>query len=400
MTVGRRIWLLAALAAGLTGCRAASTGSLVPRQRPGLAAHKAFDLDGFVAEHNRNAEKVQTLEARRLSIGVAMGRHYNVDGRMALERPRNFKLELSMFGNTKGDIGSNDEEFWYWVINKEQPYIYWCKYADVEASSLAVTYQPEWIIDALGLRTIPPEEAAMIRVREGIEPGTSILTFPVVRDRGEPYSREMIVGNTDRRIKRLIIFGEKPRAPIAEATPGSYAAFASSAGGATTTTSGPDGAASVASTAYLPQTLKLEWKREQLVLEVVVRDVRLNQFDHARSADLFVEPVMPGYSRRNLADVSHGSRPDRRTTTRETIPPPNVDDGIRLGRPTPAGDDEPPAPRVGMRSRRPAPSSEESTPVPTFDDFVGAPTPRAPSSGVQQARMFAGAPSATMSRDQ
>ncbi len=191
---------------------------------PGLAAHKAFDLDDFVAEHNRNAENVQTLEAQRLAIHAMIGRHpANVNGRMALERPRNFKLELSSFGTTKADIGSNDEEFWYWLSNKEQPYVYWCNYADVETSSLAVTYQPEWIVEALGLRPIPPEEAAMIRVREGIEPGTSILTFPVVRDRGEPYSREMIVGNTDRRIKRLIIFSEKPRTrsprPLRTATP-------------------------------------------------------------------------------------------------------------------------------------------------------------------------------------
>ena len=47
-------------------------------------------------------------------------------------------------------------------------------------------------------------------------------------------------------------------------------------------------------TCYLPQKLKLDWKREQLVLDVVLKDVKLNQFDHAESATMFVEPVMPG----------------------------------------------------------------------------------------------------------
>ncbi len=136
------------------------------------------------------------------------------------------------------------------------------------------------------------------------------------------------------------------------------------------------------------------------MLDVSLKDVRLNQFDHVRSAEMFVEPVMPGYSRRNLADLSQGSRPDRRTTTRETIPPPNSDDSIGLGRPAPDVDDGPPAPRVGMRTRGPAPPADDSPLLPTLDDLVGAPTPRAGSSGVNPVSTYSGAPSMTMSRDQ
>lgn len=401
MTVGRRTWLLTALAVGLTGCRAAGTGSLAPRSRPSLA-HKTFDLDAFVAEHNRNAESIQSFEARS-SITANSHRSYGVDGRIAMERPRNFKLELSSFGNTKGDIGSNDDEFWFWFTNNDDRSIYWCKYADVPSSSLPVTYQPDWILEAMGLQTIPPQEASRIQVRDGVEPGTSILVFPVVRDRGEPYSREMIVGNTDHRIRRLIIFGERPRRePIAQATLGSYAAYKSSGAVATNprdldASAGANGVAK----SYLPQELKLEWKRDQIALKVSLKQVQLNQFDHTRSADLFVEPTTPGYQRRNLADLSQGGRPARRLSTRETLPSPDPDDGIRLGHPTPAGEDEPPAPRVGMGRSLPAPgSSSGRTTRPTLDDLVGTPTPRPPSSGVNPASTFSTAPSAAMSREQ
>jgi hypothetical protein len=126
--------------------------------------------------------------------------------------------------------------------------------------------------------------------------------------------------------------------------------------------------------------------------------VKLNQFDHARSAELFVEPEMPGYRRQNLADLSRGSRPERRPTTRETIPPPDARNGVRLGQPAPLKDDEPVVPSLGRRRARPAPESDES-PLPTLE-LVGAPSPRAPSSGPPQAAMFSPSPTAGMTIEQ
>ncbi len=387
MTVGRRIWLLMAIALGLTGCRAAGTGSLSPNPRPGLA-HKSFDLDEFVADHNRNAEGIESLEASP-SIGVKLERKsYAVSGRLAIERPRNFELELSHLAGKKGDIGSNDQEFWYWIANPEQPNIYWCRYDELESSELPVTYQPDWIIEALGMKSITPEEAAMIQVKSGFEPGTTILIFPAVRNQGEPYTREMIVSTSERRIKKLLIFSVNNRKLIAEALPSNYQAYPAGAAGAASQT-----------TYVLPQILKLDWKREQLSLDVTLKYVKLNQFDHSRSAEMFVEPEMPGYRRQNLADMSRGSRPERRPTTRETIPPPDARNGVRLGQPAPLRDDEPVVPNLGRRRARPAPESDQS-PLPTFDELVGAPSPRAPSSGPPQTAMFSTSPTAGMSIEQ
>ncbi len=369
MTIGRRCWLLMAVL-GLAGCRADGTGSLSLHPRPALAP-TSFDLDEFVAEHNHNASKIKSLEARP-SIGVAMEkRHqFHVDGRLALERPRNFKLELAHYNVTKADIGSNDEEFWYWVVNKEEPYIYWCRYAEVESSDLAVTFQPDWIIEALGLKPITPEEAATVKVRRGEEPGTTVVTFPTVRNQGEPYSREMIVSNKERTIKKLRLFSEaqKPRVLIAEAMPSNYQAYSE---GST-----------------LPQRLKLEWKREQLELDVSLKEVKVNQFDHARSAELFTEPDRVGYQRKNLAELSRGARQERRTT-RQTLPPPETRNGVELGRPSPMKDqEETPGASLGSWSSRS---------LPTFDDLVGSPTPRPPSSRPAQPALSSFGPDAASS---
>ena len=74
-----------------------------------------------------------------------------------MERPRGFRLELEATGVGKvADIGSNDQEFWFWVKDNKDKAIYVCDYKDVNASQLAVTYQPDWIIEAMGLREIDP----------------------------------------------------------------------------------------------------------------------------------------------------------------------------------------------------------------------------------------------------
>ncbi len=385
MTIGRRFWLLMAMALGLAGCRAAGTGTLSLHPRPGLTP-TAFDLDEFIADHNRNAERIESLKAKP-SIGVATGRRlrFHVDGRMALQRPRNFKLRVTHEGVPKADIGSNAQEFWYWVVNDDAEHkaIYWCNYSDVESSNLPITYQPDWIIEALGLKPITPEEAARVQVHKGLKAGTTRLVFPVVRDQGEPYSREMIVSNSDRRIQKLVIYGERPREAIAEATPSDYQPYPAGSAG------------SDSGTCYLPQRLRLDWKREQLLLDVALgKDVEINRLDPSMSADLFTEPEMPGYARRNLAELSRGGRPERRTTTRQTIPPPDSRGGIQLGRPAPMKDDAPAGPDLGRGPSRRTEDIDEP-PLPTLDDLVGAPVSRPPNSGPSQAGRFSAIPDAS-----
>lgn len=387
MRVGRRIGLLAILAAVLAGCRADGTGSLsmLPRRGP---SPPSFDLDGFIDEHNKNAEAIGSVEARP-SINVAsatpMRKMFkaNLSGHLALERPRNFKLELEAEGVPKADLGSNAQEFWYWVSSpdRDQKYIYWCNYRDLDTSDLPITYQPDWIIEAMGLKPISAREVATVKVERGSESGTTRLIFPAARDRGQPYSREMIVGNTDRHIRRLKVFSES-RVLLAEAVAEDFQTFP-------TGTAGPGERES----GYLPQKVRLDWRREQLVLDVALREVKVNQFDHAMAADIFVEPDVIGYTRLNLAEASRGDRSsERRTRTRQSLPPPEPRDDVHLGRPSPMKEDDNPAlPKVGRRTPRPQPE-EDDAPAPALEPVVGTPIPHAPGPPPLQASTIPGPP--------
>src|SRR5262249_11521819 len=153
------------------------------------------ELDEFIAEHNRNAESIDSLEARP-TIGLRSRlRKGQGDGRLAMVRPRNFKLEISSTAMSRSlaNIGSNNDEFWFWVPNTEDPSIYWCKYSEIESSALSMAFQPDWIIETIGLRPITPEEAEGIRVERTTDPNTSALLFPPSKSQGQSYQRMMIV---------------------------------------------------------------------------------------------------------------------------------------------------------------------------------------------------------------
>ena len=202
--------LLAMAALGLGGCVALNRSSIAPKARP--VAERTFDVDDFIAEHNRNAESIQSLEAKP-TIGVK-GKCMTAqatDG-WRWSGPGTSSSSSTSMGQTKANIGSNDEEFWFWVQGDDDPSIYWCNYGDLESSALAVTYQPDWIIEALGLKPITPEEADSIRSSAPTTPTQAPWLFPPTKSRGETFQRMMIVSNYTRRIKEHRIYEGKGRA--------------------------------------------------------------------------------------------------------------------------------------------------------------------------------------------
>jgi outer membrane lipoprotein-sorting protein len=363
MKIAPGIMLAIAAMLSASGCAAWNRGSLSLAPAPRPLAERTLDVAKFVAEHNKNAERIQTLEAKP-TIGVS-GRvmKARADGRLALERPHNFKLELSSArGAKEADLGSNDEEFWFWVSSEKS--IYWCNYADLNSSALAITYQPDWIIEALGLKPITPEEAAKIKKQNGEVRGTTALVFPATKTGNETYTRMMIVDNQTMRIKQHRIYAGNLHSPspsarslLAQAEVSHFSDY--DVGSADT---------AVAERCYLPESVKLEWKRDQLTLDVLMQAVKVNQFDSSRSTALFVEPVMPGHERRNLAELNRTDRKGTRTTVRQTLPPPDPGSGVKLGRPTPVQDDTSNVPRVpasaGVRSRGATTSPLEALVIP------------------------------------
>src|SRR5262249_11443567 len=157
------------------------------------------------------------------------------------------------------------------VSNDEDKSIYWCNHEDLGSSTLPMAYQPDWIIAALGLKSISPDEADRIEVRRGVEPGATALIFPTTRSQTRSFARVMIVSNNDRGIRHSGRGTGDLETVIAQADPSRYREYAAGSGDS-----------AVGQTCVLPERLKLEWKRDQLAMDIALREVVLNQFNPAR----------------------------------------------------------------------------------------------------------------------
>jgi hypothetical protein len=341
-----------------SGCRTAG-GNGLARPAPPVAASGSTSAAEILAEHNRNAGRIQVLEAQpALTITVADPQgepsSYSVDGRLTMERPRNFKLDISHTTTKVADIGSNETEYWFWVKDKTQKALYYCNYDEANTSPLAATFQPDWIVEALGLRVIPESEAAEITVKPG-EAGTLVLTHRPHKSGTETYTRVTILDKATRQIREYQLRSGDQKTLLARAVvPEGYF-----------TVTGPAASGTENVSIMLPKRLQLQWIQERLTLDATFRNAKINNpLNQSRREYLFVEPTLGrGYSRINLAERTPATAGP--TTIHETRPAPPA--GVRLREPTPIEGED--AARRDDRGKPIAFNGTEST-VPSLTDKV------------------------------
>ncbi len=311
---------------GCVGCHAGTSGNLA-RQDPPLAKN-TVTVTRFIAQHNRNAQAIRSLQASpRIEVTDERGRQGRVNGLMAMERPKNFELVLKATAAGKvADIGSNDQGFWFWVKDNPDKAIYVCDHEHVDASPLAITLQPDWIIEAMGLREISRREAETINAKPGDKPGTILLTQFRKDAKGDTLTKETVVDETSGHIVEHRLWAGAKKQLLARATVSQYLAKE-------LTAAGDDGAVT---RVELPEKFRLEWMVEKFTLDVAMGDpktVTINpQFSRDRKLALFTEPTIAGTTRFDLAKVGN---PATATSSRvyESMPAPRT--GVRLGQPEP-----------------------------------------------------------------
>jgi hypothetical protein len=330
------VWsLLVGLVVMAAGCHDGSSRSIL---NPPAAAQPKMSLSTTEAirKHNENAELVQAIQALP-SITVSSPAFSGaVRGRMALERPKNFKLEMRHTSrlSTVADIGSNDDEFWFWTLppNKRENAVYVCSYDDFDRTPLSAGFQPDWIIEAMGLRTISADEARRMETKPGDVSGT-IKLVSTRRGAGGETLRKVTIIDPSGNVKEHQLFQGNAR--IASAVITEYQRLP-----------GPDG-----KDVTLPKKFKLEWVPEKLALDIDLDNAKiLPTFTADRRREYFSLPEIPGSKRVNLADYTVPASPassPRRAAIDDTLP----------ALPTPKTRSSRPAPPTGAGVQLEAPES-------------------------------------------
>lgn len=326
----RRPAILAATALiALTGCHAGTSGNLA--KAPPAPSREEIKVSQIIAQHNKNAAAIQSIQAKP---GVALvGRTGRFTGKLAMERPKDFRLSLEVIRRPQADVGSNDDGFWFWVKadNEKEDKIYVCDHDQVDASPLAVTLQPDWIVEAMGFREFTAEEARTIGVKKDpTRPGSLVLTQFRKDAKGQALTKETVVDEATGEIREHRLWAGAKAELLASATISKYLTKLVSRPG-TRASADADDAASGQVTVKVPSRFRLSWVKENFELDIIMDAASINpQFDEATRLALFSEPKMAGVKRTDLARL--GETPSSRVY--ESIPQPRS--GVRLGQPEPA----------------------------------------------------------------
>src|SRR5262249_10156370 len=105
----------------LAGCNASKWNLVRGREdsRPTTEVPTAAQLVYYI---NDNADRVKSLRCNDVGLQCSQGlRTVGLTGRMVCQKPRNFRMSAKLMGQDELDLGSNDQEFWFWVKHG-QPY--------------------------------------------------------------------------------------------------------------------------------------------------------------------------------------------------------------------------------------------------------------------------------------
>jgi hypothetical protein len=246
-------------------------------------APPAADLVRYL---NANAAQVPALEVGYVDIDAkAEGQPFGAVGKMVCERPRNFYLSAKMLGSPAAQIGSNSQEFWYWIKDAKPAYVYHCSYDDYNRGlvrAVQMPFQPEWLIDALGIA--PYDENAQYHVT--VNQKTVELSQDTVSPQGQP-------------VRRVTVFAKGPAA-VEYGKPQVLAHIVYDQKGNVICAAHTLDVQLVRGTrVVLPHKLRLEWPAEKMVMTLKLEDVTVtSRIDPNRAQTLFTRHTLahlPGY---------------------------------------------------------------------------------------------------------
>lgn len=267
----------------LTGCNhLLGVRDRVPPQTP-LPDRKA-DVPSLVNYLNQNAKLVQNVRAK-IDMECKAGKQtFGLSGLMACQKPRDFRLKADVLGKPAADIGSNSEEFWYWLSQGNPPRVYHCSYRELSTGKVPVPFpfQPDMVLAALGMADYNDKDKFELKE----SPKTLELVHQTTGTNGKP-------------VRRITVFNRIMARP---GEPQVLAHVLQDAHGklicrATVHKIMVDRHTN----AVIPTRVKIEWPAEQMAMTMDLRDVQSNVLDPTMSARLFQRADLNGHDSFDLA---------------------------------------------------------------------------------------------------
>jgi hypothetical protein len=243
---------------------------------------------------NACSARVASVKSDGLDMDCkARGESIGLIANMVCQKPKNFRLRGKIAGQPACDIGSNNEEFWYWITKDEPAGVRYCSYESMAKGSvrLPFPFQPDLVVAALGMGDYDPDPSKyeLKVVRNTLE-----LSENAVSPQGQPVRKVTVFS----RAKMSEVELQKGRPQVI--------------GYALRDAQGRDlckavvERVSVEKGAVVPRKVRLSWPAERMELALTLNTVYVNTVDP--------QLAQMAFSRRDLAsfptfDLARGFPP-------------------------------------------------------------------------------------------
>jgi hypothetical protein len=246
----------------------------------------------LVAWLNNNADRLQTIRCDNLDITVHQGAiPIGLRGKMSAQKPRGFRMSGALATSPMVDLGSNDQEFWWWISKDRPPDQYYCSYDDLNKGRvpfIPFPFQPEWIMETMGLGPYGPADRYQLEsdkdtlrlVERAPSPQGKMVRKVIVmkrRPQTEPNPQVVAYLLLDDATGKEICSAEISEVKVHKIFPAQV---------------------------IVPRRLELRWPDAKVRLALRFDDVTVNtQLPHT----VFERPEMPGVQSRDLARLNFNS---------------------------------------------------------------------------------------------
>ena len=283
----------------MAGCTSTRWGFVKNGERtPASNATEPPSVEQLVDWMNKNENRITSLRIEDLDLTCTQGIKTlpSLRGMMVVEKPSNFRLGAKALGNPVVDIGSNKDEFWYWISKADPPYQVYCSYDDLKQGRvrrMPFPFQPEWVMETMGLG---PYSAKNYKLES--DDRTLKLIEKTTSPQGTP-------------VRKVIVFKRTPvQYPQAQVT--DFLLLDDATGKEMCSAHITEVQEVGSERALIPRRLELRWPAEKLTLTMRLNEVTVNPQVHPPT---FTRQIMRDIQPFNLARMQVDTTPPPQATT-------------------------------------------------------------------------------------
>lgn len=111
--------------------------------------------DQIIRQINLQNSQIQSLYCPSMKITVKQGNNGgSLEGMLAFERDRKFRMTQESFFGSEMDIGSNETHFWFWSKRMKPSALCYARHENIMKTGLRMPFNPMWMMEILGMKDI------------------------------------------------------------------------------------------------------------------------------------------------------------------------------------------------------------------------------------------------------